>query len=250
METGIEIAADGNHLCRVAAQEFARLAQSAIGEAGRFAVALSGGNTPRGVYSLLAEEYQDLPWNKVHVFFGDERNVPPDHLESNYRMAHEALLSRVALPAQNIHRFRTELGPESAASDYEQQLRSFFHLAPGQWPRFDLLLLGLGDDGHTASLFPGTSALAECSRLAVANWVEKFHAFRFTLTFPVLNHAAEVLFLVSGAGKAETLKQVLGPGSQPLFPAQPFPAQRIQPENGRLLWLLDQDAARLLPPLK
>jgi 6-phosphogluconolactonase len=240
MPAELQIIPNAAALYRQSAQEFVRAAESALRNAGRFAVALSGGNTPRGVYALLAEEYADqVSWSKVHIFFGDERSVPPDHPDSNYRMAHESLLSRVAIPAENIHRFRTELGIEPAAADYEQQLRGFFHPPAGQWPRFDLVLLGLGDDGHTASLFPGTAALEESSRMVVANWVEKLRTFRLTLTLPVLNHAAEALFLVSGAGKAEILKDVLG------GPAT-LPSQRIQPEDGRLLWLVDQDAARLL----
>jgi 6-phosphogluconolactonase len=240
MAVEVKIVPDNAALNRAAAQEFQRLAESAIAERGRFSVALSGGNTPKGVYSLLAEEYKSLSWDKVHIFFGDERHVPADHPDSNYRMANEALLSHVPLPAKNIHRVQTELDPESAARDYEAQLRDFFHLTTNDWPRFDLIMLGLGDDGHTASLFPSTAALGETSRLVVANWVEKLQSFRITLTLPVLNYAAEVLFLVSGAGKADILKDVLRPGGRR------FPAQKVEPANGRLLWLADQDAARLL----
>src|SRR5262249_2359579 len=142
---------------------------------GRFSVALSGGNTPRAVFSLLAEQHSaDLPWDRIHVFFGDERYVPSDHPESNYRMASEALLSCVPIRPENVHRIRTELDPESAAKDYETQLQTFFRVPDRSLPRFDLVMLGLGDDGHTASLFPGTSALGETTRLVVAVWVEKF----------------------------------------------------------------------------
>jgi 6-phosphogluconolactonase len=239
----IKIVHDNAALNRVAAAEFQSAAESEIAAHGRFTVALSGGNTPRALYALLAAEFKDLiAWNKTHIFFGDERHVPPDHPESNYRMANEALLSQVPIPGENIHRVRTELDPQSAAKDYEEQLRTQFRLNKNDLPRFDLMLLGLGDDGHTASLFPGSAALQETARLVVANWVKKLKTFRITLTFPVLNHAAGVLFLVSGQGKAQILKEVLSsPG------AAEFPAQRVRPENGRLLWLADQDAARLLP---
>jgi 6-phosphogluconolactonase len=242
MGTEIKIVPDAAALNRVAAAEFASAANSAIAEHGWFSVALSGGHTPRTVYELLSVEYKTaLSWEKVHIFFGDERDVPPDHPDSNYRMANEALLSKVPIPAGNIHRIRTELDPEAAAKDYEEQIHAQFGLKNNGLPRFDLILLGLGPDGHTASLFPGTAALKETSRLVVLNWVEKLNTFRITLTFPVLNHAAEDLFLVSGPDKAQILKAVLGPQS-----TVGYPAQRVRPESGRLLWLFDQDAAKLL----
>ena len=155
MPVEVKIVPDNAALNRAAAQEFARLAESAVSARGRFSVALSGGNTPRDVYALLAEQYQTtLAWDKIHIFFGDERNVPPGHPDSNYRMANEALLSKVVIPPGNIHRIQAELGPEAAVKDYQLQLKAFFHLTD-DWPRFDLIFLGLGDDGHTASLFPG-----------------------------------------------------------------------------------------------
>jgi 6-phosphogluconolactonase len=242
MPPEIKIVSDNSELNRAAAKEFKSLAESAVTARGRFSVALSGGNTPRSVYQLLAQEYKTaLPWDKIHIFFGDERSVPPDRPDSNYRMAKEALLSQVPIPACNVHRIRAELEPEAAAQDYENQLRDFFRPANNSWPRFDLIWLGLGDDGHTASLFPGSTALEEKSRLVAATWVEKMKTFRISLTYPVLNHAAEVEFLVSGSGKAKILNDILSsPG------AAAFPAQRIKPENGRLLWLVDQDAAGLL----
>ncbi len=243
MSVEIKIVPDNPALNQMAAQEFQRMAESAITQRGRFSVALSGGNTPRGVYSLLAEEYKTaIPWEKVHIFFGDERHVPPDHPDSNFRMAYESLLSRVPMPPANIHRVRAELDAKAAADDYEDQLRTFFRLAAQAWPVFDLIFLGLGDDGHTASLFPGSAALNEASRLVAANWVEKFQSFRITVTFPVLNHGSQVLFLVSGAGKSQILSQVLRPGGNQ------YPAQRVRPVNGRLLWLVDQDAGKLLGP--
>ena len=237
-----KIVPDSAALVRTATQEFKNSAESAIADSGRFAVALSGGNTPRNVYSQLAQEYKTaLPWAKIHIFFGDERSVPPNHPDSNFRMANEALLSHVPIPLENIHRMRAELEPEMAAKDYEEQLQTFFSLKNETWPRFDLIMLGLGEDGHTASLFPNSSALKEMSRLVASTWVEEKKTFRITLTYPVLNHAAEVEFLVSGAGKAQILKEVLDTSG-----SVSFPAQRIKPENGRLLWLLDEDAARLL----
>ena len=239
----IKIAPDNAALNRVAAAEFKSAAESAIADHGWFSIALSGGNTPRAVYALLAQEFRaSLDWPKIHVFFGDERHVPSDHPDSNFRMADEALLSRVSIPAENVHRMRTELEPEAAASAYEEQIRSVFKLKPAELPRFDLVLLGLGDDGHTASLFPGTPALNETTRVVVPNWVEKLKTFRITMTFPVLNHAAEDLFIVSGAAKQEILKKVLGNSG-----TTAYPAQRVRPTHGRLLWLLDHDAAASLP---
>lgn len=240
MPVEVKIVPDNATLARVAAREFHDLAETAIQQRGRFSVALSGGNTPRAVYSLLAEEHKDLHWDKIHVFFGDERHVPPDHPDSNFRMASESLLSRVAIPDKNVYRIRAELEPEAAAKEYDDQLAGFFQLINHDWPRFDLVFLGLGDDGHTASLFPGSSALSDVSSRVAANWVEKFQTFRITLTFPVLNHAANVIFLISGESKAQILSAVLRPG------ARKYPAQGVQPENGRLLWLADQDAGRLL----
>jgi 6-phosphogluconolactonase len=244
MGSEIKILSDNAALCRAAAQEFHQLAETAIAERGRFSVALSGGNTPRNVYSLLASEHQELTWERIHVFFGDERHVPPTDSDSNFRMANESLLSKVPIPENNIHRIRAELEPNAAAEDYEAQLRDFFKLTSGDWPRFDLIQLGLGEDGHTASLFPGSDALNETSRRVAANWVQKLQTFRITLTFPVLNHAAEVAFLISGESKAQVLSDVMKPGPKK------YPSQSVQPEDGHLLWLLDQDAAKLLRPAK
>lgn len=240
MGTQVKIVPDNASLARTAAQEFHRLAEAAVQERGRFSVALSGGNTPRAVFSLLASEHKQLPWDRIHIFFGDERHVPPDHPDSNFRMANESLLSRVPIPEKNVHRIRAELEADAAATEYEQELREFFHLINHDWPCFDLIFLGIGDDGHTASLFPGSKALTESSRRVVANWVEKFQTFRITVTFPVLNHASEVVFMVSGAGKAQILSEVLRPG------ARKYPAQSVQPEKGQLLWLVDQGAGSLL----
>jgi 6-phosphogluconolactonase len=235
----LQIVPDASALSDAAVQEFVNCAQQAIGSRGQFSVALSGGNTPRNVFSLLAAKYKDtLPWSKVHIFFGDERNVPPDDAESNYRMARESLLEKVPLPKSNVHRIRAELPAQQAASLYSEELRAFFKLSPNQWPRLDLIMLGLGDEGHTASLFPDSTALAEDRQLVVANWVEKFHTWRITFTFPVINYASQILFLVSGAAKAEIIRDIFDSSSKDVYPAQ-----RVRPIDGRLLWIVDKAAA-------
>jgi 6-phosphogluconolactonase len=238
----IEVLANATDLFHAAAEEFIRAARTAIGAQGRFTVALSGGSTPKALYSLLAASYADFAWNRVFLFFGDERHVPPADPESNYRMVNESLLTKITIPAENVFRVRAE-NPDAAAaaSDYEAQLHRFFELKSGEFPRFDLILLGMGPDGHTASLFPGSPALDEESRLVVANWVAKFNTHRITFTFPVLNHAAEVMFMASGADKADMLHQVLEAKNTP-----PLPSQSVQPLEGQLLWLLDEPAAAKL----
>jgi 6-phosphogluconolactonase len=238
----IRIFPDAPSLFRGGLQEVASQAASAVSARGRFTIALSGGSTPKGLYTLMAGE-QDLPWEKMYFFFGDERHVPPDDPESNYRMVREALLSKVPIPGENIFRVHAE-NPSAtqAADDYERTLRDFFQTAPGDFPRFDLILLGMGPDGHTASLFPGTSVLHEKTRLVASNFVEKFKTDRITLTIPVLNNAAEVMFLVSGAEKAQTLKEVL----ESSRPAELFPSKLIQPTSGKLIWMVDEEAAAAL----
>jgi 6-phosphogluconolactonase len=238
----IEVLATSADLFYAAAEEFIRLARAAIGAQGRFTVALSGGSTPKSLYSLLASKYADFAWNRVFLFFGDERHVPPNDPESNYRMVNEALLSKISTPAENVFRIPAE-NPDAAAAaaDYETKLRRFFELKAGEFPRFDLILLGLGPEGHTASLFPDSLALDEQSHLVVANWVAKFNTNRITLTFPVLNRAAEVMFLASGADKADMVHQILEARNTP-----PLPAQRVQPADGNLLWMLDEAAAAKL----
>jgi 6-phosphogluconolactonase len=232
--------------CR-AAQVFVHHVKEAVQAKGFFTVALSGGSTPKGLYSLLASETESfraqLPWDKIHFFWGDERHVPPDHPDSNYRMVYEAMLSNVPVPPENVHRIKAENADASrAAEDYEKILREFFRLEVGQLTRFDLVLLGMGLDGHTASLFPGTEVLHEEMQLVAAPWVEKFKTYRITLTPLVLNNTACIVFLISGEEKAETLRVVLQGEYQP----ERFPAQLIRPTNGRFLWLLDQAAARML----
>jgi 6-phosphogluconolactonase len=210
-----------------------------------FAIALSGGSTPRRLYAVLATmPYRvKVPWDRVHFFWGDERHVPPDHPESNYRMAYEAMLSKAPVPPENIHRIRAEYpDAEKAAEDYEQELIRAFGLEQGELPEFDCVLLGMGQDGHTASLFPATEALEEQGRLVVANWVEEFSSHRITLPAPVLNNADLVLFLVKGEEKADTLKAVLEGEERP----KKLPSQLIKPAHGRLIWLVDEAAASRL----
>ena len=246
----IEVLANATDLFHAAAEEFIRAARTAIGAQGRFTVALSGGSTPKALYSLLAANYADFAWNRVFLFFGDERHVPPTDPESNYRMVQESLLTKITIPAENVFRVPGE-NPDAAAAaaEYEAQLRRFFELRSqvrpgdrgGEFPRFDLILLGIGPDGHTASLFPDSPALDEQSRLVVANWVAKLNTHRITFSFPVLNRAAEVMFMASGADKADMLHQVLEGKSIP-----PLPSQRVQPSDGNLLWMLDEAAAAKL----
>ncbi len=244
MATEVRILDDAEDVARAAAGEFRRRAEDAIADRGRFAAALSGGSTPRLLFRALTKPAAgDLPWNRIHLFWGDERTVPPDHPDSNFRMVHEELLSRVAVPAANIHRMRGEdPDPAAAAADYEAELRGFFGLGPGQVPRFDLVFLGMGADGHTASLFPRSEALIARERLVAAPWIEALGSRRLTLTTPVLNHATCVVFLVVGGDKAATLRRVL---EDPRRPVE-LPAQSVDPEDGELLWLVDAPAGRLL----
>jgi 6-phosphogluconolactonase len=225
-----------------AAERFVEYEYPFHGELDWFSVALAGGNTPKRVYELLATERfaQRVEWPQVDLFFGDERCVPPDHPDSNYAMVYEALISNVEIPAKNVHRIIGEGNPGESARLYENQLRTFF--AGAAWPHFSLVLLGMGEDGHTASLFPGSDALNEKSKWVVATRPDGSNHDRITLTVPVFNNAARVVFLVTGAAKAARLAQVLRPqpGSDPL------PAQAIQPVAGSLEWLVDSAAASLL----
>ena len=204
-----------------------------------FSVALSGGNTPRRVYELLAtEEFKNkVNWAFVHIFFGDERPVPPDDPASNYGMVVTSLISRVPIPKSNVHAISGAGDPNENACSYEQELKSYFVGSP--WPRFDLVLLGMGEDGHTASLFPGSAAISERTAWAVANWVEQLKEFRLTLTAPALNSAAQIMFLVTGANKAAPLAAVLNGPNQPEL----LPAQLINPDQGELMWMIDKAAA-------
>ena len=233
---------DAEALARAAAQRFAGIAAESVNARGRFSVALSGGSTPRRIYELLSgDEFKArVDWPKAHVFFGDERCVPPDDDASNYRMARESLLSRVGVPAENVHRMIGEGDAAANARLYEDELRSSF--GDAGLPAFDLVMLGLGDDGHTASLFPGTGALEDGGAWVAANWVGKLGAYRLTLTAPAINHAAHVMFVVAGAGKAERLREVLEGAREP----QRLPAQLIRPAGGTLEWYVDRAAAARL----
>jgi 6-phosphogluconolactonase len=238
--TNVRVFDDVASLVRATADEIVSIAREAVDARGRFAWALAGGSTPRDVYRLLAsDDYRErMPWNAIHCFWGDERHVPPDHPDSNFRMAREAMLDAVPLPVENIHRVPAEeTDAERAAMLYESTLREFF--APDEWPAFDLIQLGLGKEGHTASLFPGGTALHEHTRWVVAPWVEAQSTFRVTFTPPVLNHARRAMFLVAGDEKAEALHAVLEGARDPDL----YPAQIVE---GNRLWMVDRAAARLL----
>jgi 6-phosphogluconolactonase len=242
-----------DELVRIAATGIVDAARATVASRGVFTIALSGGSTPRKLYEMLATPAisADAPWQDIRVFWGDERHVPPDHLESNYRMAREALLDHVPIPEENIHRIMAELpNADAVAAAYEDDIRRTFDLddavpPPGQiaLPRFDLILLGIGEDGHTASLFPHTPALSERKRLVVANPVAKLATTRITLTVPVLNNAERVWFVVTGGSKSKILRDVIeGP-----YRPEDLPSQLINPTDGELLFLLDSTVAVDLP---
>ena len=225
-------------VAHAAAARFVDYSISSIREHGSFAIALAGGSTPRRAYELLAEKYKDtVKWPLVHLFFGDERMVPPDSPESNYRMVNDTLVSRVEIPPENVHRTIGETIPSESAERYEAELKRFFGTV--DWPRFDLVVLGLGADGHTASLFPGSDVLKEEEKWVVATTQPQKGQDRITLSLRVINHAARVTFIVTGDEKAATLARVLH--SEPA--KQQLPAQRVRPVNGVLEWLVDRAAA-------
>jgi 6-phosphogluconolactonase len=237
----IRILTTPQELSEAAAEEVLRAAKEAVAQRGRFTIALSGGSTPKNLFNLLATNARNvLPWDRTFFFWGDERHVPPTDPDSNYRMAEEAMLSKIPVAAGNVFRISAE-NPDAAAAaeSYEQTLRKFFQLEPGQFPIFDLILLGMGPDGHTASLFPNSPGLQEKSRLVIANWVDKLKTSRLTLTLPVLNAARCVAFLVSGTDKAAVLKTVL----EDDVPGEQYPSKLVHPKDGRLIWLLDRAAA-------
>jgi 6-phosphogluconolactonase len=237
----IRILTTPQELFAAAAEEVVRAANEAVSQRGRFSIALSGGSTPKSLFNLLATNAKSaLPWDRAFFFWSDERHVPPTDDQSNYRMADEAMLSKVPVPAGNVLRILAE-NPDAAAAAtaYEQTLRTFFNVQPGEIPRFDLILLGMGPDGHTASLFPGTAALQEKSHLVVANWVEKLKTSRLTFTLPLINAARSVAFLVSGIDKAPAFYEVL----EGTAPGEQYPSKLVRPTDGRLIWFLDRAAA-------
>src|SRR5947209_8180345 len=239
----IRVVADAEAVSRTAAEDFVRLAREAIGARGQFVVALSGGSTPKRLFQILAEPpFRDqVDWSRVELFWGDERSLPPDHNDSNFHMATEALLKKVPVPATRVHRLQADRADrDAAARDYQVEIARVFHVdADGPPPRFDLVLLGMGPDGHTASLFPQTAALKETKRWVVANYVPKFTTHRLTLTAPVLNAAANVYFLAAGADKTGMLADVVEGKPDP----DRLPSQMVRPTSGNLVWLVDRAAA-------
>jgi 6-phosphogluconolactonase len=239
---------DAQALAAEAAERFTQVAEKAVAERGRARIAISGGSTPKAAFQLLADATQPwrarMPWDKLDLFWVDERSVPPDNADSNYRMTREAMLDHVPLKPEQVHRMEGELEPQMAAARYESLLRDSFRLEGAESPRFDLVQLGMGPDGHTASLFPHTEALHEMGRLVTANHVETVKdSWRITLTWPVINHATSVFFLIGGADKAELVQQVFAGPRDP----ERLPSQLIWPSSGILTLVLDQAAAALLP---
>jgi 6-phosphogluconolactonase len=242
----VELFTNGMEIARRAAADVVRIAGDAVAARGVFTIALSGGSTPKVLYALLAEHpslRNSLPWDKMKVFFGDERHVGPGHADSNFRMATDAMLSKVPFRPDQVHRIKGEC-PDTAqaAAEYEEVIRREFGLQAGTFPRFDLILLGMGSEGHTLSLFPGTKALNETQRIVTSNWVGKLCTDRVTLTAPAANNAANVIFMITGADKACALKSVLEGPQEP----EQLPAQMIQPANGNLSWLVDEAAGSML----
>lgn len=232
----IKVVRDAGAVAREAADRIVEQSGSVIALEGKFSIALSGGSTPKVLFSLLAsDEYRSrIDWANVHIYFGDERCVPPASSESNYRMARETLLDHAPIPKENVHRIRGEIEPEAAAKEYGQLLEKNFGDSG-----LDLTLLGMGPDGHTASLFPGTTALHEKKHRCVANWVEKFNTWRVTMTAPFLNRSRQVMILAEGASKAARLQEVLEGPRDP----ERLPIQLIAPERGKLTWIIDVAAA-------
>lgn len=245
MTTNVVVVGDEHQLAATAAEIVASAMRTAVSSAGVFRLALAGGSTPRLVHGVLAGEprYRALPWSQTEVFWGDERTVPPDHPDSNYHMALDTLLSKVPIDPSRVFRIPADdPDPHRAATRYEHVVRAAFNVQPPVWPRFDLILLGVGADGHTASLFPSSAALLERERIVVAAWAEALATWRVTMTVPAINAAAQVTFLVSGAAKAAAVAAALEPPPG----STPPPAALVQPADGRVTWVLDAPAARFL----
>jgi 6-phosphogluconolactonase len=243
MAGNLVVCADRAALNAKAAETVRDIVKKALFGSGTCAISLSGGSTPKSLYALMAtpEWKSQFEWKHIHLFWGDERCVPITHADSNFAMVERELLSKVEIPEKNVHRFPVELNePNTVAEAYERDLREFF--GTNGFPRFDLVLLGLGENGHTASLFPNCPALKETKRLVVADWIEEVKAHRLTMTAPLINAARQIVFLVSGAAKAQVLKDVLNGPKQP----EQLPAQLIVPSSGRLTWLVDKEAAGLV----
>lgn len=216
------------------ADAFCQLAEESIASHGVFRVSLSGGSTPRRVYEMLSQ--RDLDWKRIHLFWGDERNVPHDHPDSNFRMVREALIDHVAIPVENVHPVPVAVdAPAAAAAEYERTLREQFQLGQTEFPHWDLVLLGMGDDAHTASLFPETDALQIQDRLFVENFVPKFDAYRYTMTYPTIAAGKNIWFMIAGASKHDALRHVLAGTDNPRV----YPSQRITPTR----WFVDSDAS-------
>jgi 6-phosphogluconolactonase len=241
----IEVLSDLEALSLRAASIFVSASRNSIATKRRFAVAISGGSTPRRLYTLLGSEtYRDqVDWQHVHFFWADERCVPKEDEASNFRTAFDTFLSKIALPDKNIHRIKGEEAPDKAARDYEEEIRRFF--GESEWPGFDLIILGVGEDGHTASLFPGSKSLEETVRLAIPVYLGEPSKNRITLTLPVLNNAVQILFLVAGPSKAGVLSEILGDREKRKW----FPAGLVRPAHGEVTWLVDHDAAGKLKGL-
>ncbi len=243
MNGDVRVYPDLGTLSRACAGAIVRAITARTGGGDRFTLALAGGDTPRVLYRILATEQRDaIPWGQVHLFWGDERYVPPDDPRSNYRLVRDSLLDVLPIPRRNVHPMPTDFpDPRDAARAYERDLRTYF---PAPWPRLDLVLLGMGPDGHTASLFPGSPALGEQERWVVDARAPVAPPVRLTLTLPVLNHAASVFFLVAGAEKAEAVRRALAGPRDP----QACPAGAVRPADGRLVWWVDERAAALVRP--
>lgn len=228
---------DENQMLKFLIEKWEDIAHQGIERRGYFAAGLSGGKTPSAFYQKLAEWENKSFWKRTYVFLVDERFVPSEDKDSNYRMLRETLLGKIPIPQENIHPIPTEKGSlEDSAKEYEKDLKSFFKVSKGQFPNFDLILLGIGEDGHTASLFPGSKAMSECRRLTAAVVLDERRHDRITLTLPVINHAEHVIFFVTGANKAPVLKKIIA-GDDP-----PLPASMVQPRSGNLLFVIDREA--------